>query len=107
MSSRVMFDFSRANVPGGPMTLFRVVDRSASRSSSSQDTNAVVERFDGYDAMDAARWVDAGADGVRALLNELIYFSVVLGNPMPSMSGPFSDSAQSVDAVGQPPSNPI
>lgn len=72
---RVMFMFQRSH-PNAAPTQYRVVDRSDARTTGSFLTNAMVEQFDGYDYMEQARWVDAGPEGVQALLNELIYFTV-------------------------------
>lgn len=82
MGPKVMFTFDRPVNRGDIPTMFRAVDKAGTFGSSDpDDTNVVIERFDGYDAMGQQRWIKAGPEGIRAMLNELIYFTVTRNEP--------------------------
>lgn len=82
MKPKVMFEFERG-FRGDIPSRYRVVDKAGMTGSSDpKDTNAVIERFDYYDAMGGERWVPAGDIGVIHLLNELIYFTVTRNEPV-------------------------
>jgi len=71
---KVMMMFE-AMQPGSVPERFRLVDRTGGIRSTG-DLNAAIERFDGFDALGNERWIDGGPEGVRALLNAIVYWSV-------------------------------